>query len=93
MVLNNVKGGIFPLKPTECTSNPEMSAVIAKVSSRLVLQILTPNQMLQRLPIALRRLKEDNILEQLLNEIVYSLYVAKEITKKVYINIMNPIMV
>ena len=55
MVLNYVKGGIFPLKPTECTSNPEMSAVIAKVSSRRVLQILTPNQMLQRVPIALPR--------------------------------------
>ena len=50
--------------------------------------------MLQRLPITLAQVKEGNTFENLLNEIrqiVYSLYRAKEITKKVYNNIMNSI--
>ena len=58
------------------------------------LKILTPNQMLKRLPIALAQVKAGNNSESLLNEIkqiVYSLYRSKEITKKVYnnINIIN----
>ena len=58
------------------------------------LKILTPKQMLQRLPIALAQVKAGNTSENLLNEIrqiIYSLYQAKEITKKVYNNIMNSI--
>ena len=50
------------------------------------LKILTPKQMLQRLPIALAQLKAGNNLESLLNEIrqiFYSLYQSKQITKKV----------
>ena len=53
------------------------------------LKILTPNQMLKRLPIALAHVKAGNNSESLLNEIrqiVYSLYRSKEITKKVYNN-------
>ena len=49
------------------------------------LKILTPKQMLQRLPIALPQVKAGNNSESLLNEIrpiVYSLYQSKEITKK-----------
>ena len=60
------------------------------------LKILTPNQMLKRLPIALAQVKAGNISESLLNEIrqiVYSLYRSKEITKKVYNNIINSIKV
>ena len=60
------------------------------------LQILTPNQMLKRLPIALAQIKSGNNSEILLNEIrqiVYSLYRSKEITKKVYNNIFNSIKV
>ena len=56
------------------------------------LKILTPNQMLKRLPIALAQVKAGNNSESLLNEIrqiVYSLYRSKEITKKVYNNIIN----
>ena len=55
---------------------------------------LSPKQMLQRLPIALAQVKACNISENLLNktrQIIYSLYWAKEITKKVYNNIMNSI--
>ena len=60
------------------------------------LKILTPNQMLERLPIALAQVKAGNNSESLLNEIrqiVYSLYRSKEITKKVYNNINNSIKV
>ena len=60
------------------------------------IKILTPNQMLERLPIALAQVKAGNNSESLLNEIrqiVYSLYRSKEITKKVYNNINNSIKV
>ena len=60
------------------------------------LKILTPNQMLKRLPIALAQIKAGNNSESLLNEIrhiVYSLYRSKEITKKVYNNIIKSIKV
>ena len=60
------------------------------------LKILTPNQMLKRLPIALAQVKARNNSESLLNEIrqiAYSLYRSKEITKKVYNNIINSIKV
>ena len=56
------------------------------------LKILTPKQMLQRLPIALAQVKAGNNSEKLLNEIkqiIYSLYQSKEITKKVYNNLMK----
>ena len=61
---------------------------------RTGLKILTPNQMLKRLPIALAQIKADNNSESLLNEIrqiVYSLNRSKEITKKVYSNIIKSI--
>ena len=48
--------------------------------------------MLQRLPIALAQVKAGNNSESLLNEIrqiVYSLYQLKQITKKVYKNIIQ----
>ena len=60
------------------------------------LKILTPNQMLKILPIALAQVKAGNNSESLLNEIrqiVYCLYRSKEITKKVYNNIINSIKV
>ena len=50
------------------------------------LKVLTPKQMLQRLPIALAQVKVGDNSESLLNEIrqiVYSLYQSKKITKKV----------
>ena len=56
------------------------------------LKILILKQMLQRLPIALAQIKAGNNSESLLNEIrkiVYSLYQSKEITKKVYNNIIK----
>ena len=50
--------------------------------------------MLQRLPIVLGQVKAGNISENLIYEtcqVIYSLYQEKEITKKVYNNIMSPI--
>ena len=59
------------------------------------LKILTPKQMLQRLPIALAQVKAGNNSESLLNEVrqfVYSLYYqSKQTTKKVYNNMIKSI--
>ena len=58
------------------------------------LKILTTKQMLQRLQIALAQVKAGNNSESLLNEIrqiVCSLYQSKQITKKVYNNIIKSI--
>ena len=58
------------------------------------LKIFTPKQMFQRLPIAFAQVKAGNNSESLLNEIrkiVYSLYQSKQITKKVYNNIIKSI--
>ena len=55
------------------------------------LKILTPNQMLSRLPITFAQLKGNNS-EKLKNEIrklLYSLYLSKNMTKQVYNNLMN----
>ena len=63
-----------------------MIAHVAKVSDLSILKMLTPKQILQRLPIALAQIKVGNTSENLLNEIckiIYSLYRTKEITKKV----------
>ena len=48
--------------------------------------------MLKSLPIAFAQIKTTNTSENLLNEvhqIIYSLYQGREVTKKVYSNIMN----
>ena len=58
------------------------------------LKILSPEQMLQRLPTLLAHAKAGNTSEVLINEIrqiIYPLYQAKKITKKVYNNTMNSI--
>ena len=67
-----------------------------ETTKRRELKILAPKQMLQRLAIALTHVQVGNTSENLLNEIRkinYSLYRAKEITKRVYNNIMNSIKV
>ena len=58
------------------------------------LKILTPKQMLQKLPIALTQVKAGNNSENLLNEIrkiVYSLYQSRQIAKKVYNNLIKSV--
>ena len=57
-------------------------------------EILTPNQMLSRLPISLAQLKGGNNSGKLKNEIrqlLYSLYRSKNMTKQVYSNLIKPI--
>ena len=79
MVLKAFQSGIFP-RSKESQQEGEGR------------KILTPNEMLKRLPIALAQVKAGNNSDSLLNEIrqiVYSLYRSKEITKKVYNNIIN----
>ena len=56
------------------------------------LNILTPNQMLSRLPISLAQLKAGNNSEKLKNEIrqiLCSLYRSKKLTKNVYKSLVN----
>ena len=69
----------------EILSNPNYDARQNETKG-MELKILSPKQMLQRLPIALPQVKAGNNSERLLNEIrqiVYSLYQSKQITKKV----------
>ena len=93
MVLHGFKSKIFLTKS-------KGSDILNSDQSKL--KILTPKQMLQRLPIALALVKAGNNSENLLNEIrnylyeiiiwneiIYSLYEAKEITKKVYNHLMK----
>ena len=86
MVFNAFKSGIFQVSKESQEGE----------GANKMLKILTPNQILKRLPIALAQIKTGNNSESLLNEIrqiVYSLYRSKEITKKVYNNIINSIKV
>ena len=56
------------------------------------LKILTPNQMLRRLPISLAQLKAGNNSDKLKNEIrqlLYSLYTSKKLTKNVYKSLVH----
>ena len=76
LILNVFRSGVFPIKEI-CGQG---------------LKISTPNQVVQRIPIALTQVKIDKTFENLLNEIrqiINSLYRAKETTKNLYNNIMN----
>ena len=56
------------------------------------LKILTPNQMLSRLPISLAELKAGNNSDKFKNEmrqLLYSLYRSKNMTKQVYNNMIK----
>ena len=56
------------------------------------LKIVTPNQMLSRLPISLAQLKAGNNSEKLKNEIrqlLYSLYRSKKLTKQLYKSLID----
>ena len=58
------------------------------------IKILTPNQILSRLPISLAQLKAGNNSEKRKNEIrqlLYSRYCSKNMTKQVYNNLIKPI--
>ena len=65
-----------------------------KTKQRKELKILTPKQMLQRLPVAIAQVKTVKNSKKLLNkirQIVYSLYHSKKIIKKVYNSIIKSI--
>ena len=94
VVLKAFQSGIF--HKLEESQKGEGANEMSRVNASERLKILTPNQMLKRLPIALAQVKAGNNSESLLNEIRqigYSLYRSKEITKKVYNNIINSIKV
>ena len=80
-VLNAFDSELFPIKTK-----------FIGFSDHSNLKILISKQMLQRWPIALVQVNAGNTSENEWNEnmqIIYSLYRAKEITEKVYNNIMN----
>ena len=71
-----------------------MSEAKCRATKGTEIKVLTPKQMLQRLPMALAQVKAGNNSESLLNEIrkiVYSLYQSKQMTKKVCNNIIKSI--
>ena len=79
MIFRDFKGGIFPIKPIESTGHSDMLSGVAKVSDWEVsdhsyLKILTPTQMLQKLPTALAQVKVRNTSENLQNEIQQIVY-------------------
>ena len=56
------------------------------------LKILTPNQMLNRLPLSLAQLNAGNNSEKLKNELrqlLYSLYRSKKLTKQLYKSLID----
>ena len=81
-ILDAIESKIFLTKSNS-------AGILNLVHSRL--KVLTPKQMLQRLPIALAQVKAGNNSESLLSEIrqVVYLYQSKQITKKVYNNIIK----
>ena len=94
VVLKAFQSGIF--HKLEESQKGERANEMSRVNASERLEILTTNQILKRLPIALAQVKAGNNSESLLNEIrqiFYSLYRSKEITKKVYNNIINSIKV
>ena len=97
-LLNNVNNGLIDLRNAiirkDIPENENPNKIVHIVEKILDfnkqqkgkgIKILTPKQMLQRLPIALAQVKSGNASENLLNEIrqiIYSLYREKEVTKK-----------
>ena len=81
---------IYQILQTKLES--EESAAQNKNQQRKDLKILTPNQMLSRLPISLPHLKAGNNSEKLKNEIrqiLYSLYRSKKLTKQLYKSLVD----
>ena len=73
-------------------SESEESAAKRRNQPGRGLKILTPNQILSRLPISLAQLKAGNNSEKLKNEIrqlLYSLYRSKKLTKQLYKSLID----
>ena len=91
LTLNTLRSRIFAIEETQGKGRTRM-LVLRPSDLAKRLKVLTPKQMFQRLPIVLAQVKASNTSEKLLNEIgqiIYSLYRAKEITKRVYNNIIS----
>ena len=70
----------------------EESAVERKNQERKGFKVLTPNQMLSRLPISLAQLKAGNNSEKLKNRIrqlLYSLYRSNKLTRQLYKSLVD----
>ena len=83
-------------KQPDTTNMPELeseeSAEQRKNKQGKDLKILTPNQMLSRLPISLAQFNAGNNSEKLTNEIrqlLYSLYRPKKFTKQIYKSLID----
>ena len=83
-------------KQPDTTDMPELESEESAEQTRNQqgkgLKILTPNQMLSRLPISLAQLKAGNNSQKLKNEIrqiLYSLYRSKKLTKNVYKSLVD----
>ena len=73
-------------------SESEESAAQRRNQQGKGLKILTPNQMLSRLPISLVQLKAGNNSQKLKNQIgqiLYSLYRSKKLTKQIYKSLID----
>ena len=78
--------------PNEIVDIVEMILEFNRQQQGQGLKILTPNQMLSRLPISLAQLKAGNNSEKLKNEIrqlLYSLYRSKKLTKQLYKSLID----
>ena len=103
-VLNKIKKLIENV-PKDKVSRVEENEKIIDIVERILelnskkqlgqgLKILTPNQMLSRLPITLAQLKAGNNSEKLKNEIrqlLHSLYKSKKLTKQLYKSLIDVI--
>ena len=80
-------------KPDKILKNVEEILKFNKQKQLVLgLKILTPNQMLSRLPITLAQLKAGNNSEKLKNQIrqiLYSLHSSKKLTKQLYKSLID----
>ena len=94
---------VFKSRPTSNTKKIENRNNMVQIVQRILefnqlnqsgegLKILTPNQMLKRLPIALAQLNAGNNTKKLKSEIrqiLYSLHRSKTLTKQIYKSLIN----
>ena len=107
-LVNVIKSGLKDLKKDieqmgddvkEIEKPDEIVDIVEKIleynrqnQERQGLKMLTPHQMLSRLPITLAQIKSGNNLEKLKNEIrqlLYSLHHSRKLTKRLYNNLIN----
>ena len=79
-------------QPNEIVNIVEKILEFNRQQSGQGLKILTPDQMLNRLPISIAQLNAGNNSEKLKNEIrqlLYSLYRSKKLTKQIYKSLID----